>query len=60
MCNDDWNTGLRRCPEKMSSLGRPTLKKDFGMFLITVKMQISVSCVLQPTSIILLGKSFVP
>ena len=28
MCNDDWNTGLRRCPEKMSSLGGPTLKKN--------------------------------
>ena len=25
--NDDWNIGLRRCPEKMSSLGGPTLKK---------------------------------
>ena len=24
---DDWNIGLRRCPEKMSSLGGPTLKK---------------------------------
>ena len=27
MCNDDWNTRLRRCPEKMSSLGGPTSKK---------------------------------
>ena len=27
--NYDWNTGLRRCPEKMSSLGGPTLKKKF-------------------------------
>ena len=27
MCKIDWNTGLRRCPEKMSSLGGPTLKK---------------------------------
>ena len=28
-CNvyDDWNIGLRRCPEKMSSLGGPTFKK---------------------------------
>ena len=25
-CNDDWNIGLRRCPEKMSSLGVPTLQ----------------------------------
>ena len=23
----DWNIGFRRCPEKMSSLGGPTLKK---------------------------------
>ena len=27
MCKVDWNIGHRRCPEKMSSLGRPTLKK---------------------------------
>ena len=25
--NEDWNIGLRWCPEKMSSLGRPTVKK---------------------------------
>ena len=27
MCNDEWNIGLRRCPGKMTSLGRPTLRK---------------------------------
>ena len=27
MCEIDWNTGLRRCPEKMSSLGGPTFEK---------------------------------
>ena len=32
MCNDDWNTGLWRCPEKMSSLGGPTLKFLFLFF----------------------------
>ena len=27
MCIADLNIGLRKCPEKMSSLGGPTLKK---------------------------------
>ena len=28
MCNDNGNTGLRRCPKKMFSSGGPTLKKN--------------------------------
>ena len=28
MCKVDWNIGHRSCPEKMSSLGGPTLKKN--------------------------------
>ena len=30
MCNDDWNTGFKRCPGKISSLGGPTIKKNVG------------------------------
>ena len=29
MCKVDWNIGHRRCPEKMSSLGGPKLKKNY-------------------------------
>ena len=31
MCKADWNIGLRRCPEKMSSLAGPTQKKDCAL-----------------------------
>ena len=34
MCKVDWNIGLRRCPEKMSSLRGPTLKKKFLLFSV--------------------------
>ena len=34
--SDDWNIGLRRCPEKKYSLGGPTLKKKSGILLKTL------------------------